>query len=178
MGSVRLFFAAVPDPEPRARLRQAADSLQIATARAVPADQYHLTLLFLGAVDPVRLPAVRAVGMARRTCGFELRLDRWRHWREQSLLVAVPSEVPAQLTELRDALAHGVARVGVGFDARPFLPHVTALKKVAQAPVPSGPGVLVWRVDSFALVASQRQGSASVYTVVESWPLLDTPANG
>lgn len=176
MGSVRLFFAAFPDPELRARLRQAADSLRIAAARAVPADQYHLTLLFLGAVDPVRLPALRAVGVERRMPGFELRLDRWRHWRE--LLVAVPSEVPSQLTELHDALADGVARVGVGFDARPFLPHVTALKKVAQAPVPSGPGVLFWRVDSFALVASQRQGSGSVYTVVESWPLLDTPANG
>jgi 2'-5' RNA ligase len=55
---------------------------------------------------------------------------------------------------------------------RPLRPHVTLARKVAQAPVLQAMSPFDWSARSFSLVSSDTSGAHSVYTVVDTWPLL------
>jgi len=59
----------------------------------------------------------------------------------------------------------------------PLRPHVTLARKVTQAPVPQAMSPIDWRVRSFSLARSDTSGARSVYTVVDTWPLLDELPN-
>jgi RNA 2',3'-cyclic 3'-phosphodiesterase len=74
--------------------------------------------------------------------------------------------------KLRALLAlHGLAP-----DPQPFQPHVTIARKVSQVPVWPAMPKFAWTVSDFQLVRSIRSASGPVYTVLDSWPLLDKGA--
>jgi 2'-5' RNA ligase len=52
-------------------------------------------------------------------------------------------------------------------------PHVTLARKVTQAPVLQAMSPFEWQACSFCLVRSETGGKGAVYTVVDTWPLLD-----
>ena len=53
------------------------------------------------------------------------------------------------------------------------LAHVTLARKVVQASVLQAMSPLLWCAHSFSLVRSEMSGAHSVYTVVDTWQLLD-----
>jgi 2'-5' RNA ligase len=176
---VRLFFAVFPDAEPRHRLWQAARALSASPGwKMLSADQYHMTVLFLGGVRESDVPAVREVGGAQRGGIIPLRFDRWQHFEESRVVVAATSDLPEALAHLRAGLAGALAARGIEFDDQPLHPHITVARKVAQAPVPQALSEIVWTARSFSLVASARGPAGSVYTVIDTWPLLDVPPVG
>lgn len=167
----RLFFALWPGPVLRARI-EAHQALWnwASPARPTPAAKTHLTLLFMDKVDPARIPEVLQVGadVARRTAGFDLVLDRAAVWRRGGIAHLAPQHPPAALLELRGALAQGVARRGLPFDARAFSPHFTLGRRAEGLDPPAGFAPLRWRVRGFALVQSML-GSGR-YVVLGHWP--------
>jgi 2'-5' RNA ligase len=171
---MRLFFAAIPDSEVRGRLACAARALDAAAAaRFVPAEQYHMTLIFLGEVPESRMLAVREAAAGQRLRSVTLRFDRWEYWRESGVLVAATSEWPQALANGRSGLERALARRAISFDDKPLRPHLTVARKVAQAPVLPALSEVDWTMRELALVASARGDPGSIYTVVDSWPLLD-----
>ncbi|HME39938.1 MAG TPA: RNA 2',3'-cyclic phosphodiesterase [Steroidobacteraceae bacterium] len=167
---MRLFFALWPEPQIRANIADAAAVLRLGSdARAVPRENYHLTLAFLGEVADSQLAVLQRIGRSAQAAGFTIKLDAYEHWREPRVLVAAASETPAELTLLQ-------ARLQAQSRAQyrpPLRPHVTLARKVAQAPVPQAMSPLYWSARSFSLVCSETSGAHSVYTVVDTWPLLD-----
>jgi RNA 2',3'-cyclic 3'-phosphodiesterase len=174
---VRLFFAAFPDSQSRRHIEAATLALDLpADARLVPAANYHLTLAFAGDVSNAQAAALRLAGAAVRSHAFEVRFDVYEYWPKSAVVVAAASEPPAALIELRRLLCVELDRLGVATDAQAFRPHVTLARKVAQAPVLKAMSGVSWRVNTFQLVHSSRSAEGSVYTVVDSWPLLDKGA--
>jgi len=51
--------------------------------------------------------------------------------------------------------------------------HVTLVRKVAQPPVLNAMPPFVWSARAFSLIRSELSGAQSVYTVVDTWQLLD-----
>ena len=179
---MRLFFAAFPDVETRERIEDAARALGLRPpARPVPPAKYHMTVVFLGEVAELRLAAVREIGSRR--CGrcFSLRFDHLEFWSKARALVMAASHCPAALEQLRISLEADLSACGVAFDAQPLRPHVTLARKIVQAPVVQAPGVdILWSVRAIHLVSSATRAAAagstvdaSIYTVVDTWPLLD-----
>ena len=174
---MRLFFAAFPGPEGRLYLEAASLAPGLsADARLVPAENYHLTLAFAGDVSNAQAAALRLAGAAVRSAAFEVRLDVYEYWPKSGVVVAAASEPPAALIELRRLLCIELDRLGVPADPHAFRPHVTLARKVAQAPVLKAMSEISWNVSTFQLVHSSRSAEGSVYTVVDSWPLLDKDA--
>ncbi len=143
---LRCFFALPLAPEARDELARVVRSLQgsewAERVRWVPAANLHLTLLFLGALEPGRARAVAdAVGAATSALPpfpYELSgLDALPSKRRARVVVAGIAEQPAL-----QALAAGVSQslVPLGFepDARPFRPHVT-LGRARRGPLRSPP---------------------------------------
>ena len=134
-------------------------------------ENIHLTLAFLGAVEPERLDRVIAVADQIRLPSFALAFNRLGWWRQNQVAWAASSETPRPLLDLFKALQLGLVQEGFKFDERRFLPHVTLLRKAncPAAMLDSEP--LLWRVNDFVLVRSTLQEGGPHYAIVKRWPL-------
>jgi RNA 2',3'-cyclic 3'-phosphodiesterase len=136
-------------------------------------ENHHMTLAFIGEVTNEQAAASRAAAGAVRAAPFEVHFDAIEHWPNAEVLVAAASDPPAALLRLHRSLRGISEQLALPADSRPFRPHVTLARKVAQAPVLKAMSEFSWRVHSFQLVRSSRSSDGSVYTVVDTWPLLD-----
>jgi 2'-5' RNA ligase len=171
---VRLFFAAGPDIEARQRIAAAAGALQLQPeARAVSPDNYHLTLAFVGAVPLTQVPILQQIGWAQRIPEFSVCFDAYEYWPKPQVIVAAAHEIPPSLEHLWLQLHRELAERQWALKPKRLRPHVTLARKVAQAPVLQAMSAFVWRVRAFSLMCSDTGGPQSVYTVVDTWPLLD-----
>jgi 2'-5' RNA ligase len=172
---VRVFFALWPDADTRARIVSITEALRLAgEARPVLRENLHMTLAFVGEVATRRLAVLQQIGGAQHASSCMIKVDAYEHWPEPQVVVAVARETPAALIELATRL-----RAALKFrqPAPPLRAHVTLARKVAQAPVLQAMSPFDWNARSFSLVRSDTSGPQSVYTVVDTWPLLDeTPA--
>lgn len=175
---MRLFFAAFPDGETRRRIASAAGALALGDeARRVPAESYHMTLAFAGEASNAQAAALRATGPLE-VPAFTVRFDGYEYWLKSEVAVIAASECPRALEDLQCKLRDALARQGIASDPRPFRPHITIARKAARAPVQQAMSGFPWTVTEFQLVRSVKSDSGSVYTVLDSWPLLDKPALG
>ena len=118
---MRLFFAAWPDAETRESLRAAGGALELDEgSRRVPAENYHLTLAFIGEVPAARVAAMRYIGESQRGAQATLRFDGYEYWPKAQVVVAAASECPVPLEALCRSLHAGLAQHGVALDPKPF----------------------------------------------------------
>jgi 2'-5' RNA ligase len=171
---VRLFFAALPSQEDRRRLESRVGALRLPLdARRVPAANYHMTLAFAGEVSQAQAAALRTVCAAARLPAFEVCFGAYEYWQRSEVVVAAASSGPPSLLTLHRWLRAEFDRLGLPGDPVPFRAHVTIARRVTQAPVLPAMSQLCWSVQAVHLVHSARSTAASVYTVVDTWPLLD-----
>jgi 2'-5' RNA ligase len=171
---MRLFFAALPEPDVRRRLESAAATLRLAPdARRVPAESLHLTVAFTGEVSQAQAAALRVVGAGDRPAAFTVGFTSYEYWHKSEVIVAAASDCPPSLLDLHGRLRAEFERLGLVRDAMEFRPHVALARKVTQAPVLKAMSRFFWRVQALHLVHSSESATGSVYTVVDTWPLLD-----
>lgn len=158
---MRLFFALWPPRETALALHEWAKGLE---GRATPAEKIHLTLAFLGGVEPAKLAAAAKKVQAR---AFELPVDTAKYWRDNHIVWVGPREMPGGLRVLVEQLHFALYRAEFILERRAFAAHVTLLRKArkpaAIEPLPK----LGWPVREFALVNS----AGGAYTVVERFAL-------
>uniref|UniRef100_UPI0025D8B159 RNA 2',3'-cyclic phosphodiesterase n=1 Tax=uncultured Thiohalocapsa sp. TaxID=768990 RepID=UPI0025D8B159 len=164
--SIRLFFALWPDDPVRSALLEARTG-HIGAARATHPDDLHLTLVFIGDVDPDLLPCIASAGDDVVLEAFQLALQRVETWPRQRLLAAVPDDPPAALFNLVSQLQHNLLPCGIQPEPRPYRPHVTLARRAARSnPVPL---TIHWPVQHFVLA---RSGVANRgYQILRHWPL-------
>jgi 2'-5' RNA ligase len=174
---VRCFYALWPDDDIRARIARVGAALRLSGARPVPRENYHLTLAFVGEVAMPQLAVMEQIGRSQRAAGCTIKFDAYEYWPDPRVVVAAARETPPEMIELwmgllRDLTLHQAA---LRLQRLPPPPraHVTLARKVAQAPVLQAMSPLYWSARSFSLVRSDTSGARSVYTVVDTWPLLD-----
>jgi RNA 2',3'-cyclic 3'-phosphodiesterase len=167
---MRLFFALWPDADTKNQLTGVAAKLRLAApGRLVPADNYHLTLAFVGEVPSSRLPGLLAIGAMQRASRVTLSFNATEYWTKSQVVVAAAQKMSPELLTLWDQLHKDLA-----LKAQPNpRAHVTLARKVAQAPVLQAMSPAAWSTSSFGLYRSETSGGQSAYTVVDTWPLLD-----
>jgi 2'-5' RNA ligase len=176
---MRLFFAGFPDDESRRRIAAALPAFGLEQKPSVyPSEKYHLTLVFIGAVSDGAVQALREIGESQRVERISLRFDRWEYWHGARAVVAATPDRPEPLMRLRAGLGAGLARRGIAFDDKPLRPHITVARKLAQAPVLPELSEINCTLRALSLVSSVTAPTGSIYTVVDTWPLLDTGARG
>lgn len=149
---MRLFFALWPPRETAAALSGWAREVARATSgRATPPEKIHLTLTFLGGVDPAR---AAAAARPVKAPSFELPLEQAKYWGDNHILWAGPREIPAALRSLVERLQLALHRAQFILEPRSFAAHVTLVRK-GRAPraLPPLPAVQ-WPVHEFSLVNS------------------------
>ncbi len=178
---MRLFVAVYPSPPAVASLRAALprdDAL-----RWTPAEQWHLTLVFLGEVADDRVPELtRRLGRAAvRSAPMRLSLGRVGTFPKQArrgrvLWSAVNGDV-AELTRLADRCAAAARRTGLDVEDRAFRAHLTlARAREPEADMSAHVAALAgydgpeWLAEQVVLVRSFL-GRPVRHEPVHSWPL-------
>jgi 2'-5' RNA ligase len=179
--AARLFFALWPDEACRAQLGEAAaTALSVGgSGRAVPAQDWHVTLCFLGEVTaPVAAELAAAAGRVR-AAPFTLHFDRLRYWAHSRVTVAM-GPCPPEAARLAAVLRAMSRQQGLLADDKGLQPHITLIR--GQDAPPPGPGrererALDVTLAAHTLVlAESREGvvaPAARYVVRAHWPLGD-----
>lgn len=156
---MRLFFAAWPPAGTAEALARWARAAQRESGgRAVPAQNIHLTLAFLGDADPA---AVRVLGASVRMAPTRFAVEEARFWAHNRILWAGPRETPPALAALARALG----------EAREFAAHVTLVRRARHGRrLPPFPA-LEWPVGEFSLVRSMLGPAGPSYEVLERYAL-------
>ena len=170
--TVRSFFALWPDPAVRAALALAAAQVPPGVSRVhrVKPERYHLTLAFLGDLEPLQIEAAAQAGDALAADGFCLSLDRMGHFFGPNVVWIGPAELPRGLVQLKASLDRELLRFGLPVAGGGFVPHVTCLRGMREAP-DAPPVRIEWQVRDFVLVRTVRRKGTPEYKVVRRWPL-------
>lgn len=152
-----------------------------ATADWIPAggrhlspDQLHITLAFLGSIDAKQQQCMRQAASAVQGQRFTLQLDEAGHFPRPQVVWLGASRVPSALQGLQSKLVSQLIReCGFEPESRPFVPHITAWRKVKRARLPEQIPVLHWPVSRFVLATSRTLPTGAEYSIVQEWPLME-----
>lgn len=168
----RLFFALWPESAVREHIACSSKPIvQVARGRAVPTENFHITLAFLGNVDARQRACIEEMAGAIDCPSFDVTLDRTGHWGRSRVLSLVPGSSPAPLNRLAEALQAGASACGLSLDSRAYRPHLTLMRKVAFAPEVSVVAPIHWPVSGFALLRSVPVPQGVRYEVLHTWRL-------
>lgn len=167
----RLFFALWPNDQLRSQMAAAARPLlEGKGARPIPADNLHITLAFLGAVQARKLPSVMAAASGIDVASFDLTIDRVEAWAGADILCLTPTTCPS-LRALVDRLRVNLLEHQLDPDRKDFRPHVTIGRDWRERQVDSTIGPFAWSADEFVLVESESSRKGSQYRIIGRWPL-------
>jgi len=167
----RLFFALWPDEAVRAELRAAQEAMPRRGGRPVHVEDVHITLAFLGQVDPERRACMEAAAGGVEGVRFELLIDRQGYWSRPRVAWCAPSDVPDALGELVRGLSRVLVPCGYQPERRSYRPHVTLFRD--SRAVPEGPLAcpVHWPCREFVLAASASVADGPRYQILARWPL-------
>ena len=137
-----------------------------------------MTIAFAGEVSREQAAALRATGAAVRCPSFEVAFDAYEYWQKPEVAGGCSERLPPRLCLNSPCVARPFRPPGTARRPKAFRAHVTLARKVTQAPVVKPMSRFSLAVHDFQLVRSARSAEGSVYTVVDSWPLLDNAGRG
>ncbi len=176
---MRLFVGLAVPSEVRAELARLCCGLP--GARWIPADNFHLTLRFIGEV-PAHVAEDVDDALARVMApAFELAIDGVGHFGKDSRArTAFAGIAPSEgLMRLQAKVESAVVRAGLPPESRKFHPHVTLARlkgagahalsayEAEHGQLRAGP----WNVDAFTLFRSRMGKGGSVYEALADYPL-------
>ncbi len=178
-GTLRLFFAVVPDADARQALAALAHDVARATGGRPPHEaNLHLTLAFVGNVPPRRIAQLEAIGASAVAVAspFLLTLEAVGLFRDAGVAWVGPKRVPPGLRRMFDALREGLQASGLPVERRAFHPHVTLARHCPRDLPDLATAPIAWRIGSVALMASETLPEGPRYRDMASWRLFETKA--
>lgn len=169
----RLFFALWPDEHIRAEIHHWLTHNGIRGGLPHCPDNLHITLCFLGTVDADQQLVLEAGADALETPpAFHFELDLSGYWPKPRVLWLGCSQPPMKLDELAQQLRAVMAASGLVPESRPFVPHLTVLRKLSPPVVlPPVSQPIPWHAREFVLAWSQSTNEGVRYRVLRRWAL-------
>jgi RNA 2',3'-cyclic 3'-phosphodiesterase len=179
---VRAFLGIpLPDEQRRVLTPHLEECARLAPAyRWVPAENLHLTLRFLGAVDPLTLERLGGRLTQVRPRRFQLALDGRGGFGPRGAPRVIWLGVAGALADcakLAAVLEAACQEAGLEPEARAFRAHVTLARARPAAPrlppLPPPPPLEPWTVTDFLLYESRLGGRAASYIPLQRYCLAD-----
>lgn len=130
---MRCFIAAWPDDEARKRCAALTTSLQPHAdhGRVTREENLHLTLAFIGTLDDALAPQIARECARLRFAPLRWQLDAIGLFKRPRVLWAGGPALP-ELEHLAAATRALLDDLAIGYDRKPFVPHVTLLRDVRR----------------------------------------------
>ena len=193
---LRAFIALELPIEIQQRLAQVTNQLKQELAgipiRWVPANNIHLTLMFLGDVSDSNLQMVKdnLVSEVVNHLPFEISVGGLGVFPslQRPRVIWVGVEAPGELSAIQSGIEHRMIRLGYAGEGRPFSPHLTVgrvsrnanateMRIISQVIQPAQVGFLgVVRVEQIHLFRSDLNSDGAVYTRILSAEMEKKPS--
>lgn len=169
---MRLFFAIWPDEDLRSKLApHRLEVTRVCGGRPMLPLTLHMTLIYVGEVEQIRLADLFAIGDAVRTPPFTYTIDVAACFGKAGVAWLAADRTPQPLIDLQTELKTGVTAAKFPADPRPFRPHMTVARGIARAVEPWHVTEVPWRIDRFRLVAAAPADKDITYETVREWAL-------
>lgn len=146
--------------------------------RWVPVENLHLTLRFLGGLDPERLARVRKALAGVEVPPFDVRLGELGTFGGRSRPRVVwlgLAQGAGEVGELAAAVSEASVVAGLEPETAPFRAHLTLARSgdgAGRLPeLPPPPAVRGWRADAFSLYQSRLGRPRAVYVPITTYEL-------
>lgn len=173
---MRVFFALeIPRPA-RDAIADWRDRHAAAGGRAVAAENFHITLHFIGDVEARQLDWLCAEAERIRAMPFELALDQCGWFARPGIFYIGPGDAPAALIDLA-AAARKISRIAARKahaasrqSRKLFTPHVTLFRNCrARPPLPTARPAFNIAFDGFTLFESVAGRDGVRYQPLQRW---------
>ena len=163
MNTKRLFFGLPLNDDARAAVRAAAEEMRLEKGKLTDADNYHITLAFLGQVDEEAVPELMRLADLAWRAPFELTLSgKIGAFKGGSVIWAGLMD-SAPLTEMQKRLSDILRENGFPLEEGVYTPHIT-MARSARAAQPYPPvGRVSFDTRAITLFESLREGGRLVY---------------
>ncbi|QIB66478.1 RNA 2',3'-cyclic phosphodiesterase [Kineobactrum salinum] len=171
-----VFFGLELDSDTKRAVADWRDRYGLAHGQPVPADNFHLTLAFVGEVDHRHLETLtQAVDQwaSGYTVGAgRLVLDQAGYWQKQRIYWLGPEQPQLELARLAVKLQNLAGPAGARRQRKLFVPHVTLFRSCAEPPPAP---VVAPRIDvhyqHFTLFETLQGRQGVSYRALQHWPL-------
>ncbi len=169
---MRCFVAVLPPPDTAAQIERSVDQLVglYPGARRVATANVHLTLSFIGSLSENKAQSVAATLAQIAPDQFpecEWVLDRVGLFKEARVLWLGGAPCPALDAYVR-VVQSTLKQLQVKFDTRPFVPHVTVLRRFSTTtPLPQFQLHVPWPLSRPLLMESLSANGTTRYQVVQ-----------
>jgi len=159
---MRCFVAAWPSAATRRELAALIETLRPALpeARAMQPRNLHLTLAFIGELDAIR--AADAARACAAASGFSWSIAATGAFARARVAWAGGASNPAVEAAARAARA-ALDALGVAYDRKPFVPHVTLFRDVHRYVGGTLSRAIDWGTEHIALYAAAHDEAGPVY---------------
>lgn len=142
---------------------------------SVPVQNFHITALFLGQMQPNQLDCLTRELDSLNHPTFSFQLNQMGYWSKPKILWLGCTEIPKLAISLYDKLCDLSKQAGLTIPSREYCPHVTLVRKVTHNP-PSAllsPDFEV-QIQQLHLFESVSGKSGVQYPIRQSWELQRT----
>jgi len=161
----RLFYAIWPDDATSERLMRLQAPLP---GRKTHREDFHITLVFLGARSSELLPVFQEILMRLSKVEMTLVVDRLSYSRRSRMVRLEMSTPPPALFQLQSELIQELSRHDIPLQSHAeFRPHIT-LARNADAPGALQFAPITWHANHIALVESLIGAEGARYRVLAS----------
>ncbi len=169
----RFFFALWPDPPARTLLGGLAREVALESGgRPTLPDLIHLTLAFVGAQPAIRLDSLRRLAGLVRARSFVLALDKIGGFQRTGIAWLGSTSPQSELLALQRDLTDALRMRAFPVEDRSYSPHLTLARRSTTVIERRLPQPIAWRVNAFALVASETVDTGPLYRTIAEWPLV------
>ena len=168
----RLFFALWPSSLVRKSITEtAAPLLQELDGRIIAAQNFHITLHFIGSVTDEIKDCMHQSAQSVTVKPFDVSLDDFGFFNKAKIFWMAAKNKPEELECLHKNLGEALSSCGFQPDPRPYSPHVSLLRKARTSVIDCPAFSINWHVDEFVLVESVSGPEGVNYKVIENYPL-------
>lgn len=140
--------------------------------KPVPAANFHVTSVFLGQVTPVQLEPVLADMDNLDVTPFSMQFNMLGYWSKPAIFWLGCTHPHDSAGRLAQWLSSCVKRHGLSIENRPYVPHITLVRKARAAPpTPLFPPDFTLRFDTVHLFESVSGQHGVRYESRERWHL-------
>lgn len=100
--------------------------------KPVPADNFHVTLVYIGAVTESQLQLLITKVKEVKADSFKLTINKTVYWSEPKVLHLAPTSIPPKLIELQREVNKAIEQAGLPPETRTYRPHLTLYRKISS----------------------------------------------
>jgi len=152
-------------------METAAPILHGMDARIIAPENYHITLHFIGSVTDEDKDCLHQAARKITFQPFDLSLDDFGFFDKVKVFWMGMQTAPVELSCLHKNLGEVLSACDYQPDTRPYMPHVSLLRKAEKVPIEYQPFSINWHVDEFFLVESVSSPDGVNYKVIEKYHL-------